>query len=266
MTGRQRPHSAQSLRTDLAALGLRQGDAVLVHAALRKVGRILGGPDALILALRRAIGREGTLLAYADWQAEEDWFDDPELRDLVPPFDLLSSRATRDNGAFPELLRTTPGALRSANPGASCVAIGGRAEWFVAGHALDYGYGAQSPFGKLVAAGGRTLLIGAPWDTMTLLHHAEHLANIPGKRIRRYEAPVLVENATVWQTFEEFNTSDPVVDGLPDDYFAQVVRDFRATGRGHEGRIGDAPALLADAAEIVPFAVNWLESRFRRPQ
>jgi aminoglycoside 3-N-acetyltransferase len=25
---------------------------------------------------------------------------------------------------------------------------------------------------------------------MTLLHHAEHLARIPGKRIRRYEVPL----------------------------------------------------------------------------
>ena len=59
------------------------------------------------------------------------------------------------------MLRTTPGARRSGNPGASMAALGGRAEWFTADHALDYGYGPQSPLGKLVEADGKTLMLGA---------------------------------------------------------------------------------------------------------
>jgi aminoglycoside 3-N-acetyltransferase len=257
-----------SLATDLAALGLAAGDAVLVHAALRRVGPILGGPDMLIAALRDVIVPQGTVLAYTDWQGQDGEladaavYGDPSMRQEMPPFDPLASRATRDNGAFPELLRTTPGARRSGNPGASMAALGGRADWFTTDHALDYGYGPQSPFGKLVASGGKTLLLGAPRDTMTLLHHAEHLADIPGKRIRRYEAPILVEGRTVWRPFEEFDTSDPVVEGLPDDYFATIVTAFLATGRGHEGKVGEAPSVLVEAAEIVPFAVDWLETRF----
>ena len=108
-----------TLRADLERLGLAAGDAVLVHAALRKVGPIIGGPDALIDALRDTVGPDGTILGYCDWQFEEDAANDPALRDDVPAFDPLRSRAIRDNGAFPEFLRTTPGALRSANPGAS---------------------------------------------------------------------------------------------------------------------------------------------------
>ncbi len=246
----------------LADLGLRKGDAVLAHAALRKVGPILGGPDTLIAAIGAVIGPQGTLLAYCDWQADDEVLENLELRADVPPFDPLRSRSIRDNGAFPELLRTTPGARRSASPGASCAALGGRAEWFTADHALDYGYGPQSPFGKLVEAGGKTMLIGAPLDTMTLLHHAEHLADIPGKRLRRYQAPILVDGQTTWRDFEEFDTSDPVVEGLPDDYFADVVEDFLATGQGQRGLIGHAPSVLVDAPAIVAFAVEWLEHRF----
>jgi aminoglycoside 3-N-acetyltransferase len=252
----------RTLAADLAALGLGHGDAVLVHAALRCLGPILGGPDTLIDALRDVVGPAGTILGYCDWQLEDEVRDDPQLREEIPPFDPLRSRASRENGFFPELLRTTPGALRSANPGASCAALGGRAGWFTADHALDYGYGPASPFGKLVAAGGKTLLLGAPRDTMTLLHHAEHLADIPGKHVRRYEAPILVDGRTVWRWFEEFDTSDPVVDGLADDYFATVVTAFLATGRGRAGTVGAAPSVLAPAAEIVSFAVDWLQRRF----
>ena len=257
-----------SLRADLEALGLRPGDAVMVHAALRKVGPVAGGADMIIAALRDAVGPRGTVLAYSDWQgmddvlADEAVFNDPAIRPDIPPFDRKTSRATRSNGAFPELLRTTPGALRSGSPGASCVAIGGRAEWFVADHALDYGYGPDSPFGELVAAEGKVLMLGAPLDTMTLLHHAEHLADIPGKRIIRYEAPILVDGETVWRQFEEFDTSNPIVPTLPDDYFALVVEDFLATGQGVRGKVGRANCVLVPAAEMVAYGVQWLESRF----
>ena len=244
----------------LRELGMQQGDAVLAHAALRRVGPVLGGPDTLIDAVRAVIGPAGTLLAYCDWQADDDILERTDLRDEIPPFDPQRSRSIRDNGAFPELLRTTPGALRSGNPGASCAALGGKAEWFTADHALDYGYGPQSPFGKLVEAGGKTMLIGAPLDTMTLLHHAEHVADFPNKRLRRYEAPILMDGKTVWRHFEEFDTGDPP-HGLPDDYFATIVEAFLATGQGQRGMIGAAPSVLVDAAPMVAFGIAWLEDR-----
>ena len=217
------------------------------------------------MRLTDAVGPEGTILGYCDWQLQDDVRDNPELRDDIPPFDPLRSRSIRDNGAFPEMLRTTPGAKRSGSPGGSMAALGGRADWFTADHALDYGYGPQSPLGKLVEARGKTLLLGAPRETMTLLHHAEHLADIPGKRVIRYEMPLLIDGKTVWRTVEEFDTSEPMVDGLADDYFATIVTEFLATGRGRTGKVGGADCVLVDAAEIVPFAVEWLESRYPKP-
>ena len=232
---------------------------MLVHAGIRSIGPIVGGADMLLAALRDTVGRHGTVLGYADWQGEpRDFVDHPEWREHIPPFDPLTSRATRDNGWFPEMLRTTPGALRSANPGASMAAIGRQAGWFTADHAMDYGYGPQSPLGKLVEAGGKTLIIGATLDHMTLLHHAEHLAQFEPKRIRRYESPLLIDGETVWRTFEEFDTSDPP-DGMADDYFATIVEDFLATGKGKRGTVGAAPSVLVKAKEIVPFAVAWIE-------
>lgn len=250
-----------TLAGQLATLGLVAGDAVLVHAGLRSVGPIVGGPDALIGALGDAVGSDGTILAYCDWQMDDV---DESLREAVPAFDPLRSRAIRDNGAFPELLRTTPGARRSGSPGASCAALGARADWFVVDHALDYGYGPQSPFGKLVEAKGKTLLLGAPLETITLLHHAEHLADIADKRVLRYAAPILVDGRKVWRDFEEFNTGEPIVGGLDDGYFEDVVEDFLATGQGRRGLIGHAPSVLVDAPAIVAFAVQWLEQRFSR--
>ena len=108
----------------------------------------------------------------------------------------------------------------------------------------------------------KTLMVGAPLETMTLLHHAEHLAKLSDKRVLRYEAPILVEGSTVWRWFEEFDTGLPIVSGLADDYFNDVVEDFLATGQGRRGLVGHAPSVLVEAAPMVDFAVNWLEQRF----
>jgi aminoglycoside 3-N-acetyltransferase len=235
---------------------------VLVHAGLRSIGPIIGGADMVISALRDVLGPEGTILGYTDWQDQDDVEDHPGYRDDIPPFDPLTSRAIRDNGFFPEMLRTTPGARRSANPGASMAALGGKAEWFTADHAMDYGYGPQSPLGRLVEADGKTLLLGCPFDKMTLLHHAEHLAQFTPKRVKHYESPLLIDGETVWRQFEEFDTSNSP-DGLPEDYFITVVEAFLTTGKGKRGTIGAASAILVKARDIVPFAVAWLERHFR---
>ncbi len=251
-----------SLAADLRAIGLEPGDAVLVHAALRQVGRVIGGPDTILTAMLDVVGAEGTVLGYTDWQLEDFGRDYLDWREDVPAFDPERSRATRDNGFWSEMLRTTPGARRSGNPGASMAAIGGRAAWFVADHALDYGYGPQSPLGKLVEAKGKVLMVGATLDHMTLLHHAEHLANFPNKRTVRYEAPLLVDGVSTWRWFEEFDTSN-APDGMAEDYFAAIVEAFLATGEGRRGVVGEAGSVLVPAAEMVEFAVRWMEEHIR---
>jgi len=147
------------------------------------------------------------------------------------------------------------------NPGASVAALGAQADWITVDHPLDYGYGEGSPFAKLVSVGGKVLMVGAPLDTMTLLHHAEHLARIPGKRVIRYEVPLATSGGVHWRMTEEFDTANPVVAGLDDDYFGTIVTAFLATKQGSQGMIGAAPSVLVEAAAITTFAVEWLEAR-----
>ncbi|MBY5608392.1 AAC(3) family N-acetyltransferase [Rhizobium leguminosarum] len=178
-----RIHTRLSLARDLDSLGIRAGDMVMVHAAMKRVGRLLSGPDVLIEALRDAVGPAGTIVAYTDWNGAYDALLDengrvpPEWRAHIAPFDPAVSRAARDNGVLAEFIRTTPGARRSM--------------------------------------------------------------------------------------LEEFDTSEPVVPGLDDDYFGVIVRAFLASGQGAQGLVGDAQSVLVDAAAICSFAVAWLEHHVR---
>ena len=54
----------------------------------------------------------------------------------------------------------------------------------------DYAYGEGSPLARLVELGGRILLLGSDHDQVTFLHHAEHLVQVPDKRVVRFQVPV----------------------------------------------------------------------------
>ena len=180
-------------------------------------------------------------------------------RDHVPGFDASASRAVRMNGIIAEFVRTSPGAFRSANPGASVAAIGKLADWMTAGHPQDYGFGPGTPLSRLVEANGRVLMVGAPWDTMTLVHHADHLANLPDKRLLHYEVPFATPGGVEWRFIEEFDTGDPILEGMPEDYIDQIVRAFVTNGGGQKGLVGRAASLLVDAKPVCAFAISWLE-------
>ncbi|MGO7565297.1 AAC(3) family N-acetyltransferase, partial [Rhizobium johnstonii] len=68
-------------------------------AAMKRVVRLLNGPDVLIEALRDAVGPSGTILSYTDWNGAYDALLDenglvpPEWRAHIAPFDPAVSRA-----------------------------------------------------------------------------------------------------------------------------------------------------------------------------
>lgn len=255
-----------SLRDDLILIGLQAGDTIMVHAAMSKVGPLLNGPDALSNAILDVVGPEGTILVYTSWDSvHDDLLNDDgcvmsEWRDHVPGFDQQASRSARMNGIIAEFVRTMPGARRSANPGASVAAIGKLADWITANHQLDYGFGEATPLSKLVEVGGRILMVGAPWDTMTLVHHADHLADMPDKQTIRIEVPFAGANGTEWRFMEEFETGDPIHAALPENYIEQIVTAYVESGAGNQGLIGAAPSLLVDARPTLVFAIRWLET------
>ena len=258
-----------SLARDLVSLGLKTRDLVMLHASVRAIGWVVGGPDTVIRAILDVIGPEGTLMMYAGWEeapyltiALEEGRGEAYLAEC-PAFDPERSRANRKWSILTEYLRTWPGARRSDHPEASVVAVGAKAAWLTEDHPLHYPYGPGSPFAKLCEAGGKVLLLGSPLNAVTVLHYAETIAEIPDKRIVRYRMPILREGKRVWVEIEDIDTGEGIVEGHSnEEYFAEIVREYLASGKGRWGTVGAAPSYLFDAAELVRFAVRWLERSF----
>jgi aminoglycoside 3-N-acetyltransferase len=147
-------------------------------------------------------------------------------------------------------------------------AVGSLAGALTASHPYDDAYGPGTPYARLVELGGRVLMLGAPLGTATLVHHAEAVAEVPGKRRVSYGMPVLVGDPgeRVWRTFSDIDTGEGA---LPywrvlggEDYIGHIARSALAAGVGTSGPVGEATVHLFGARELLGHAVGWIERSF----
>ena len=252
-------------RADLAAgfrtLGVAPGDVVMLHASVRAVGPVAGGPDEIHLALGDALGEAGTLVMYAGCpryvdevgRGNLDAATERELLEKLPAFDPYTARAARENGALVELLRTWPGARVNAHP-ARFVVRGAAADALLAPQPWDFAYGAGSLLERFVRLDGKILLLGSDHDQVTFLHHAEHVVDIPDKRVARFRVPVLEEGRRTWRPMAEYDTADGVHAHWPPDFFARIVDGYLRREGDAGARIGDAASHLSPARGLLDFA------------
>ncbi|QKV95359.1 aminoglycoside 3-N-acetyltransferase [Streptomyces sp. NA02950] len=266
------PVTRTRLAADLRALGLAEGDTVMLHTRMSALGYVAGGPPTLITALLDVVGGDGTLMASCGWNDAPPYDMDewPEawqraVRAEHPAYDPELSEADHNNGRLPEALRRWPGAVRSRHPDASFAAVGAAAGELMADHPWDGPHGPGSPLARLAERGGRVLLLGAPLDTITLLHHAEVLAEAPGKRYVDYEQPILVDGRREWRRFHDIDSENGAFDYSPvvpeGEPFTVIAEDMLAAGFGVRGTVAAARSHLFEAPEVVRFGVGWIEEK-----
>jgi aminoglycoside 3-N-acetyltransferase len=261
-------HSRSTLAADLRALGLFPGDTVMVHASVRAVGEIAGGPDQIHLALKDAITAEGTLMMYASCPRYYDEVgrgcltpeQEQELLNTLPPFDPDTARSDRDNGALVELLRTYPGSR--VNRHLARFAVWGKhAGDLIATQPWHYAFGRESALERFVERDGKILLLGSDHDAVTFLHYAEHIVDIPEKRVARYRVPVEERGVRVWRDMEEFDTSgDGAHANWPVDFFARIVDRYLARTGNRGGKIGAAQSYLIPARGLLECALPIMQA------
>jgi aminoglycoside 3-N-acetyltransferase len=96
---------------------------------------------------------------------------------------------------------------------------------------------------------------------VTFLHYVEHVADIPGKRIARYQVPVMENGCRVWRSMEEFDTSgDGVHANCPDRFFAKIVGSLLTKTRNNGARVGKAVTYMLSARELLDFALPLVKA------
>jgi aminoglycoside 3-N-acetyltransferase len=271
-----RPVTRSALARDLRKLGVREGGVIMAHARISSLGWVVGGSETLVNAILDALGPQGTLMAYAGWEDDpwylSEWPEEWQQAYLaeLPPFDSELSEADHEMGRLSERIRSWPGARASTGHVMRMVAIGARADWLTRDQPWDHPEGPGSPLAKLVEAGGQVLMLGAPLETLTILHYAEAMVDSPEKRLVTYRIPVREGNEVVWKQVLDHDTSDRgafpyerfVAPGR--DAFDLIGTEAIEAGCGKQGWVGEANSHLFEAQALVRFAVSWMEERFGR--
>jgi aminoglycoside 3-N-acetyltransferase len=266
-------YSREQLAAHMRAMGVRSGDVLMVHASVRAVGTIAGGPDQIHLAVTDVLNDYGTLLMYAGCPRFVDSVgrgilsrdEEAEVLEKLPPFDAASARANPSNGTLVEFFRTYAGA-RVNDHVVRFVARGAQAEYLLSGQPWNYAYGRDSPLVRFVQLRGKILLIGSDHDAVTFLHHVEHIAPIENRRIARFQVPILANGIRVWKDMEEFDTSSVGAHpNWPDRFFEQIVDKYLNVSGSVGGLVGDACSYLIDAQDFLTFALIEMEKTAGRP-
>jgi aminoglycoside 3-N-acetyltransferase len=252
------PRTRDSIGADLRALGVRNGQVVLLHSSLSSLGWVCGGAVAVVQAMLDVLGESGTLVVPTQtmdnsdprhWTrppVPESWW--PVIREAMPGFDPRVTPADK-LGAVVEMVRTWPGAVRSDHPHTSFAAVGKRAEELLAVHRLDSQLGEGSPLAVLERVGAEVLLLGVGYGSCTAFHLAEY--RVPEPAMTEYGCAVLdAEGNRHWRTYVDVDTNS--------DRFPDLGAAFERTGAVTIGKVGNAECRLFTVEQAVAHAVEWL--------
>ncbi|MEM7499838.1 MAG: AAC(3) family N-acetyltransferase [Pseudomonadota bacterium] len=251
------PLGAAGIGEALVRLGVCEGDAIMVHASLRRMGEVVGGARTVIEGLIETVGDPGLIVmpAYTrdammpdlppGLQAE----DYERFEQAVPGFDRAFS-SCHQLGALAETFRCWPGVVRSCHPIHSITALGPEARGIVAHHPRDWAFGLDGPMGRLAELGRtKVLLLGVGWDRCSALHTAETIARYRRLRVLRFKD-------TGREPFRWVHARDVAEDR--EGLFPEVGALLDANPAMRRGAVGSAEARLMPLDDILATASPWL--------
>ena len=182
---------------EFSALGLVPGDTVLVHSSYKSFGGVEGGPQTVIDALLKILGKDGTLVM-------------PTFN-----FDFCNGKAwdvrstPSHMGVLTNLVRVHPEAKRVFHPIYSFSIIGKKAE-FLTSERYKSSFEKKSLFGKLRGLDGKIMIIGLSYtNSMTFFHHVEEMEGVNYRFMKAFSGEVTDENGVTYE-----------------DTFTMLVRDL----------------------------------------
>lgn len=237
------------IRTALQELKIPRGIPLLVHSSLRALkAPVEGGAQTMVDALLETLGSGGTLVVPT--------LSLSSVEEHHPVFDALHTPS--DCGAFTQFVRSLPGAFRSCHVVSSAAAIGAHAKELTAGH-LDTPCGADSPYARIIEAGGAVLFLGTDLGCNTLFHAAEEAEARPYLRYAKIRDAKITDCAGnhFIHTFRRYNCYQTGVNR----YLEKMEPIFSEMGVLHRAGLGAATLTLVNAEQDFSLCRQTLRER-----
>lgn len=247
--------TSEDIINSLQLLGVSPGDTACLHISLSSLGFVPGGPRTVIESVLKTIDG-GTLMmpTYSgdlsdphEWKnpsVSESWI--ARIIESTPAY-CEKKTPTRGMGAVAEYFRSFPGVIRSKHPQSSFSAIGKQAKKIISPHNLDNRFGPESPLGRLYSMNGWVILMGAPWDTVSLFHLTQHSVNWQKKVSKK--APIKKKGLKIWQEYSDIE--------YPIDWFKGGVSMLIDSGLAKSGFVGKAKTVLFRSKPAVDNILDW---------
>ncbi len=215
-------------------LGIKPGSVVLVHSAMRTVGKIDGGAEAVIDALLELVGPSGTLVVPTYTFAHEAESD--------PIIDPAQDKA--EMGIITETARKHPNARRSIAYRHSFAAIGHRAEVITDTDPRLCAFDPRSTFGVMLALNTQVALLGVTYTSCTSHHFGEYLSEVPYRQTIPKQVKVRLPDGTVVP--QAMTDYQPKSSG--GSYYGTRSPDFNRLGTMLERQVSVSKGFVGNAA------------------
>lgn len=164
-----RSYDRHQLLRALRRLGVRDGDALMLHAGFAPHHGFRGTIETLTDTFIEAVGPGGHLLMVSLPYRSSSL----QYLEKLKQFDVR--RTPSMMGMVSEFFRRRPDVLRSLHPTHPILVRGPNADAFVRGHeACLHPCGPDTPFDRLAQADGLVAFLNVPFATFTFFHYLEH--------------------------------------------------------------------------------------------
>ena len=238
----------------LADVGVRRGDAVLLHSGMDGFAGFDGSIADLIRIFKQTVGDDGVLL-----------MPTLSMRGSAIEFarrgTIFDPRTTPSQvGMLTEVFRRSSGVIRSIHPTHSVAVWGKDAAWWVENHYLaETPCGRGTPFFRLLERRGKIVFAGVDVSVMTFFHCIEELLE-----------PLMAESPFTAECFVlKCNQEGKLIDTAPFRLYAPELSrrrsmrpleiELRKKHRWRESRAGTLRVIALDAADVLRTAEEMAE-------
>lgn len=229
-------------------IGLKKGDILLVHSSLLTFGiptdvKIGEVPSSIFEQLFAIIGMEGTLAVPT--------FNFDFCKGI--PFNRQET-PSKTMGVFSEFVRKLPNAKRSFNPMQSIAVVGKHAE-FMTEKDTESSFSENGPFHKLKKLKGKILLLGANFNSVSMIHLPEEEFSVPYRYWKTFTGSYTDNEETVERSYKMYVRS---LESNPKLKLYSIEKELKKSNRLKEAEIGGAEVKVFEIADFISIAENYL--------
>ncbi len=241
---------------DLKKMNVREGDSLLVHSSLSKIGFVNGGAETVVNALLEALNPGGTLLMPS---FPADTFHKEYLR-RSPLFDIRNTPS--NSGAISECFRKMKEVQRSFHPTDPVCAFGPLADYFTSGHFGQLTpYNKFSPFYKLCEKKGKILMLGVTLDNagtnLHLLEDAVEDFKFPVYDEQVFDVKMVDENGKTCSMKTKVHNPEYSLKRKCDE----LIPLFEKEEVLQKGTVGKALSMLIDATGMLKVMLKYYKEK-----